>query len=259
MTDAMDVTKHNNVGVGVALGSYLGAGKLLGVVAQQYKLLAAAGSAVAAAEKTPILQIASEATSQATTLAGQAEEAAAQIAKTGGTAAGTAMGSAASDAGYLEGAVIESASTTLPAQGILPTCTVPSCARMSQLLGRNHGLMQVMDKIRPRISLTSTGEIAGGLTAQEVEAALKRLGINAQVGSDMTVMMNQVRDGHPVIAGVYTTAASGTARLHAIVIEGIESRGEVNGLKIYDPTGWVYWQPITAFQKYFTNEFVMPI
>jgi hypothetical protein len=33
----------------------------------------------------------------------------------------------------------------------------------------------------------------------------------------------------------------------------------VSGLKIFDPRGWVYWQPITTFQKYFTQQFVMPI
>jgi len=78
----------------------------------------------------------------------------------------------------------------------------------------------------------------------------------------MENMMNQVRAGKPDIAGVYTTAP-GTAPLHAIVIEGIEKRagvdGLVNGLKIYDPRGYVYWQPITIFQKYFTKEFVMPL
>ena len=47
--------------------------------------------------------------------------------------------------------------------------------------------------------------------------------------------------------------------MHAIVIEGIETRAGVAGLTIYDPVGWVYWQPIKVFQKYFTQQFVMPI
>ena len=51
MTDAMDVTKHNNVGINVMLMSSLGAlGKTMSLVAQQYKALAAASNAVAAAE-----------------------------------------------------------------------------------------------------------------------------------------------------------------------------------------------------------------
>jgi hypothetical protein len=29
-------------------------------------------------------------------------------------------------------------------------------------------------------------------------------------------------------------------------------------LKIYDPMGWIYWQPIKTFEKYFTEEFVFP-
>ena len=119
--------------------------------------------------------------------------------------------------------------------------------------------MRVMESIKPRIVLHADGTIGGGLNAQEIEAGLKSLGIDVKVGTGLTLLLKQVRAGNPVIAGVYAHAASGTAPLHAIVIEGIETRAGVTGLSIYDPVGWVYWQPITKFQKYFTQHFVMPI
>ncbi len=250
MTDAMDVTKHNNVGIGVGLMSSFGAvGKMIGVVAQQYKLLAAA-KAIAAADQTPILAIASEATAESGTLASQAEEAAAQLGKTGGSPVGKTMGSASGGtAGYMEGATDLAAATTLPAQGSAPVCGVLSCARIAQLLQANVSTLRVVDAIRAG---------PAGMTAQQIAAGLQKIGINAQMATGMTNMMNQVRAGTPVIVGVKVVGGSDSP-LHALVVEGLETQGGVSGLRIYDPLGWTYWQPIKAFQSYFDDVFVHPL
>jgi hypothetical protein len=252
MTDAMDVTKHNNVGINVAVGAYFGAaGKLMGVVAQEYKLVAAA-NAIAAAQKAPILQIADEAAAESGTLAGQAEQTVSQVGKTGGAPTGAPMGTAMPSGGtggtnYQTGMVLKGVAAA-PGQGELPICGVLSCARVAQLLQKNI----------PTIRMLSVGIGPEGLTAPQIAAALQKVGINAQVGSGMTNMMNQVRAGKPVIAGIYTTGSTASP-LHAVVIEGLETVGDVPGVNIYDPAGWYYWQPIKAFQTYFTSDFVNPL
>jgi hypothetical protein len=256
MTDAMDVTKHNNVGIGVAVGAYFGAaGKLMGVVAQEYKLLAAA-KAIAAAQKAPIVQIADEAAAESGTLVSQAEQTIAQAGKTGATPTGTPGGlplgsgapsGIAGGTNYQTGMVLKGVAG-MPSQGELPICGVLSCARVAQILQKNV----------PSLRVLSTGIGPEGLTPQQIAAALQRVGVNGQVGSGMTNMMNQVRAGKPVIAGIYTTGSTASP-LHAVVIEGLEKQGGVAGVNIYDPAGWYYWQPIKAFQTYFTGDFVNPL
>lgn len=76
--------------------------------------------------------------------------------------------------------------------------------------------------------------------------------------------MNEVRAGRPVIAGVSTinpgeAAAGVQIPLHAVVVEGLEYRAGVLGLKIYDPVGFVYWERLSTFDQFFTGEFVKPI
>lgn len=253
MTDAMDVTKHNNVGINVAVGAYFGSvGKLMGTVAQEYKTLAAA-NAIAAAQKAPIVQIADEAAAESGTLAGQAEQTVAQAGKTpvgtpgagpGGTPLGSGIAPNTGGTGYQTGMVLKGVAGA-PGQGELPICGVLSCQRVAQILQKNV----------PTLRMLSTGIGPKGLTPQQIAAALQRLGINGQVGTGMTNMMNQVRAGKPVIAGLYTTGATNSP-LHAVVIEGLSTEGGVAGVNIYDPAGWYYWQPIKALQTYFTGDFV---
>ncbi len=253
MTDGMDVTRHNNVGIGVAVSAYFGAAsELLGVVAQQYKVLAATGNAVAATQRAPILEIASEAAADSGGLANQAEQSVSQMGKTGGTPSGAPMGTGAPSAvprgtNYQQGMVLKGVAG-MPSQGELPICGVLSCARIAQLLQRNI----------PSLRALSVGIGPNGLTAAQIAAALQKAGINAEVGTGMTNMMNEVRAGTPVIAGIKTAAAADSP-LHAVVIEGLETQGGVAGLNVYDPAGWYYWQPIKAFEKYFTGDFIKPI
>lgn len=263
MTDSMDVTKHNNVGVGVGIGAWFGAaGKVMGLVAQQYKLLAAEQALAAAgklgAQESSYLQLAGEATSESGTVASQAETAASELKAGSGAAMGTP-----SSTSYREGMVpLPAAAQPTIAQGPLPTCAVLSCDRLAQLLGKNIPTMRIFQTLKPAIKLTPNGTggatVSGGLNPTQVAAGLNKVGINAEVGSGMTNMMNQVRAGNPVIAGVYT-AASANSPLHAVVVEAVEARGGVNGLVIYDPLGSVDWQPITKFQKYFSTVFVKAI
>jgi hypothetical protein len=249
MTDAMDVTKHNNVGINVAVGAYFGSvGKLMGTVAQEYKTLAAA-NAIAAAQKAPIVQIADEAAAESTTLAGQAEQTVAQAGKTpvgtpGGTPLGSGIAPNTGGTGYQTGMVLKGVAGA-PGQGELPICGVLSCARVAEILKKDV----------PTLRMLSTGIGPEGLTAAQIAKALQRVGINGQVGTGMTNMMNQVRAGKPVIAGLYTTG-SADSPLHAVVIEGLETVDKVPGVNIYDPAGWYYWQPIKALQTYFTGDFV---
>jgi hypothetical protein len=250
MTDAMDVTKHNNVGIGVALGATFGAmGKMIGVAAQQYRLLAAAGNA--AAQDGAIVQIAGQAATESGVVANQAATSVAQMGSAGSTlAAGTAT------TGYLEGAVLQSGGQM--AQGDLPICAVLSCVRLGQLLGRNIPIFRFMENFVPKVNVVpGQATVGGGLTAQQVATGLKATGINAEVGSGMTDMMNKVRAGTPVIAGVSTTGAA-NAPLHALVIQSVDTSGPAM-LTIYDPVGNVYTQAAKTFAKYFTGVFVTPL
>jgi hypothetical protein len=206
------------------------------------------------------VQIADEAATESGTLAGQAEQTIAQAGKTpvsgpGGGPVGTPtggsgglpMGSGVAPTGgigYQTGMVLKGVAGA-PGQGELPICGVLSCARMAEILQKNV----------PTLRVLSTGIGPEGLTAAQIAKALQRVGINGQVGTGMTNMMNQVRAGKPVIAGLYTTG-SASSPLHAVVIEGLETVDKVPGVNIYDPAGWYYWQPIKALQTYFTGDFV---
>lgn len=278
MTDAMDATKHNNVGISVAGGAYFGAaGKLMGAVAQEYNTLAAA-KAIAAAQQTPILQIADEAAAESGSLAGQAEQSVAQAGKTppvstptgtppaggpvgtpgGSPTGGLPMGSGtpAPNTGgtnYQTGMVLKGVAGA-PGQGELPICGVLTCARVAEILGKNV----------PTLRMLSTGVGEKGLNVPQMVAALKRIGIAAQGGTGATKqavftnMMNAVRAGKPVIAGINMTGEN-NGPLHAVVVEGLETVNDVPGVNIYDPAGWYYWQPIKALQTYFTGDFVVAL
>jgi hypothetical protein len=267
MTDAMDVTKHNNVGINVMWMSSLGAlGKTMSLVAQQYKALAAASNAVAAAEQTPILEIAGEAAAESGTLASEAEQAAAQAAKAGSASTGTAVGApAGTPMGTLGGGMVG----LLPYQegmtylgksfiqtvGDLPYCGVLSCARLGQLLQANAPLAKAFEAVQVG---------AEGSTPAQMAAGLEKMGIDAQIATGTTAaatMAKLLGQGKPLIAGVEIfgpggTPAVGTSGLHAVVIEGAETIGNVPGFKIYDPAGWYYWQPVTTFFKYFSGVIV---
>jgi hypothetical protein len=52
------------------------------------------------------------------------------------------------------------------------------------------------------------------------------------------------------------TAASEDVPLHAVVVEGLESRSGVAGLRIYDPGGFSYWQPLSTWQRYYDGVFI---
>jgi hypothetical protein len=70
--------------------------------------------------------------------------------------------------------------------------------------------------------------------------------------------------GRPVIAGVYVEdpklAAAGAQVDHAVVVEGIhQTMDGTLRLTIYDPAGFVFWQPLSTFSRFFTGEFVKPI
>ena len=165
-------------------------------------------------------------------------------------------------AGYMEGISNLTAVNNLH-QGPLPTCAVLSCVRLAQLLKSNINIFRMLQNMKPNL-IVSIGEkgavtVKGGLTGEQVAQGLTQAGLKAQYGTGMTNMMNQVRAGKPVIAGVYTSVCSGSAPLHAVVVEGIETVGDQSVLRIYDPVGWVYTQPVVTFQKYFTGEFVMPL
>ncbi len=148
------------------------------------------------------------------------------------------------------------------------TCAVLTCARLSQILQNNGQVIQVIDKVMQQMPWVETTAANGtvtrsmaGLNAAQIEGALQKVGISAkaQVQSDLTTLLNQVRAGNPVIAGVYTSATKTTANLHAVVIEGLETQGEVLGIKAYDPVGYDYWQPVETFAKYFSKDFVHPL
>lgn len=278
MTDANDVTKHNNVGIGVAFGSMFGAAsQMMRLTASQYQALAVAGHATG--DEAAVVQIANVAASESQTFAGQAMETVSELGAAGPEFSQAQYGAAAS--GYTENAVFDPLYKPLISQNVeIPNCTAHACAKLADLLGRNDGIFKIFaqESLWPKITLEVTREIqngqvvekvslAGGLNAQEVASALQSIGIQAQVGTGLPGLLSEVNAGRPLIAGVYTIqpppiAAAGQASsavkisLHALVIEGAEVRGGILGLKIYDPLGSYYWQPISTFAKYFTGEFV---
>jgi hypothetical protein len=254
MTDANNVATHNNVGIGVALTSGFGAvAQELGAAARQYQLLAAESGP--AAQEGEILQFASTSATESGNMANDAAQLESQMASAGAASSGAA----GEGTWYMADAeIIDEAG--LPPQNIYPTCTVLSCARLARLLGRNTELMEILEKIKPKIMISPKveGEIAGGLTPDEVVSALKTIGISAKVEEGLTPMMNTVRAGNPVIANIRTWS-NGGGNLHAVVVEAVETRNGVPGLQIYDPAGLVIWQSVEKFGNYFTGIFEMPL
>ena len=266
---AMDVTKHNNVGVGVAVGGYFGIlASTIGNVAREYQAVAAANRA--ASQQNAILPIAEEAASESQAMADQATETVAELAA--GKPAAAALAGSASSVGFLDDVEpLAAASTPIVSQGALPTCTVLSCYRLAELLGRNVSIFDVFNRIRPIVvaTIVKNGNLVSvsmdrGLTLQEISSALPSIGIRAEVATGVTNMMNEVRAGRPLIAFVSTinpgAAAAGVKLpIHAVVVEGMEYRAGVLGLKIYDPIGMFYWKPLSTFEQFFTGGFVKPI
>jgi hypothetical protein len=259
MSDRMNPATHNNVGVQVGLLSLAGAaGSMMGFAAKEFQLLAAASRIVQPA--STYLQIADTAASQSTNLANQVAQAERLMGSAGQGAAGAAAGDVPT---YLADTVPygEEAQAALPPQGDLPLCGVLACARLSQLLGRNTQIMEILEKIKPRIMVSPTAadpyDISGGMNGTELMAALKKVGINSQIGEGIANLRQAVGAGNPVIASVLAELKEGSP-VHALVVEGLETRGTVQGLKIYDPMGWVYWQPVETFERFFQGGFLKP-
>jgi hypothetical protein len=266
MTDRMNPATHNNVGVQVGLLSLVGAaGSMMGFAAKEFQLLAAA-SRIAGPETT-YLQIADTAASESTTLTNQVADEASQLETSLEKPVGTqqpAEGSVPDAAGYQEDMELYPGENPPTLQmGDLPTCGVLSCARLAQFLGQNDKTFEILDKIKPviqpnNLNVPGATTIDGGLTMPAIAAGLRSVGINAQVETGIGAMMNQVRAGNPVIAAM-NALGNPDSPWHALVVEGLETRGTVPGLRIYDPVGYVYWQPVLTFGKYFTNFFVKPL
>jgi hypothetical protein len=259
MSDRMNPATHNDVGAQVGLLSLAGAaGSMMGFAAKEFQLLAAASRIVQPA--TTYLQIADTAASQSTNFANQVAQAERLMGSAGQGAAGAAAGNVPT---YLDDTVLygEEAQAALPPQGDLPMCATLACARLSQLLGRNTQMMEILEKIKPRIMVSPTAadpyDISGGLNGTELMAALKKVGINSQIGDGIANLKTAVGAGNPVIASVLATLEEGSP-VHALVVEGLETRGTVLGLKIYDPMGWVYWQPVETFERFFQGGFLRP-
>jgi hypothetical protein len=259
MSDRMNPATHNDVGAQVGLLSLAGAaGSMMGFAAKEFQLLAAASRIVQPA--STYLQIADTAASQSTNLANQVAQAERLMGSAGQGAAGAAAGDVPT---YLADTVPygEEAQAALPPQGDLPLCGVLACARLSQLLGRNTQIMEILEKIKPRIMVSPTAadpyDISGGMNGTELMAALKKVGINSQIGEGIANLRQAVGAGNPVIASVLAELKEGSP-VHALVVEGLETRGTVQGLKIYDPMGWVYWQPVETFERFFQGGFLKP-
>jgi hypothetical protein len=268
MTDAMDVTKHNDVGVKVAVSSastvacgvlFSSAANYVSTVAQQFKTLATA-KCIATTEQEAYEQIASTAATESTTAANEATQSA--------SALQTAGGAAANLPGYLEDATFLS-TTELKQSPYLPSCGAIACVRLAQLIKSNASILRLMQALKPNVVMTlskvTTNGVtedvmttSGGLTSTELADGLKAAGINAETGTEMTPMMNAVRGGKPVIALVYPQACTG-APGHFVVIEEVLGSGTGNAaVKVYDPMGWVYTQPAKTFEKYFAKAYVVP-
>jgi hypothetical protein len=262
MSDRMNPATHNNVGVQVGLLSLAGAaGSMMGFAAKEFQLLAAA-SRIAEPAST-YLQIADTAASESGTFANQIANAETQL----GSAGSGAVGAAAQNLpGYLEDMVPYAGEGPVLSQGPFPLCSLLSCHRLAQALGRNVDFTKALESVRVIIkplifSKTNPGEVIGapgGLNAAEIQNGLERMGIKNQIESGLENMTKEVGAGNPVIAGVFPTG-NRAGDMHALVIEALEMRGKVQGLKIYDPMGWVYWQPTDTFAKYFSDIFIKPL
>lgn len=279
MTDAMDVTKHNNVGIGIALGSYLGAiGKLAEGISQAangLKLAAAANTT--AGQQQALMEIASIAEQESAAAANNAEQVLGSALKQHGPPPAT-TGPLEAPQGYLSD--IQYINQTGEGQGSMPICGVLTCRRLANILGQDIEYIDAFTHLQPNYvsryvptivdgkPLIVNGqvvrhlEITGGLTPQKMVDGLRAMGLQAATGSGVDNLMAWLSAGRPLIAGVKTVshleAASELTQipLHAVVVEGVESRAGVLGLTIYDPVGFSYWQPLSTFRRFFTGEFI---
>ncbi len=285
MTDASDVTKHNNVGIGIALGGYLGTlgklGESVRLASREYQKAAAA--LTAASEQEAALLIGNVAKTQSAIAAERAAQIAREVAREVGPPPIAPPGttppvtppirtppvppppSAIPDS-YLANVEFLTSEPALR-QGSLPTCGAYACKRLADLLGRNVSLFQALNRLRPKVeggleqkvvdgkTVTEFVLKGGGLTANQLERGLTSLGIPAKVESGLIGLMNEVREGRAVIAMVRTEAAEG-AGLHWVVVEGLEERAGVLGFTIYDPGGWTYFQAVSEWQRFFNGAFI---
>jgi hypothetical protein len=269
MTDAMDATKHNDVGLKVAVSSaatvacgvlFNAAANYVSAAAQQFKTLAAA-KCIASTEQEAFEQIASNAATDSTTAANEATQSA--------SALQTAGGAAANVPGYLEDATILS-STPLQQTPYLPSCGAVACVRLAQLIKSNASILRLLQNLKPNLVVKMSQQTingvtknvvttSGGLTSTELAQGLNASGINAQVGTGMTNMMNAVRGGKPVIALVYPQVCT-DAPAHFVVVEEVLNSGTgAAAVQVYDPMGFVYSQPAATFGKYFADAYVVPL
>jgi hypothetical protein len=238
MTDAMDVTKHNNVGINVAVQSTFGAvGKMMGLVSSTYRTLATTGAA--AAQDAGALQVAATAVNESNEFANEAAAAANAAGKIGSVADPTFKAS-----GYLTDAVYKG---TALAQAPGSACGVYSCYRLTQILKTGTTANQLFSTLY---------NDTAGLTVVELQAGLKQLGVNAQVRSTFANLIADVKAGKPVIAAVNTTGIEG-ATLHGVVVESAQVRGATTYLTIYDPAGWTYEQPAASFTRYMRDLYLV--
>jgi hypothetical protein len=269
MTDAMDVTKHNDVGVKVAVSSaatvacgvlFSAAANYVSTAAQQFKTLATA-KCIATTEQNAFEQIAGNAATDSTTAANEATQSASELQ--------TAGGAATNVPGYLEDATILS-STPLSQTPYLPSCGAVACVRLAQLIKSNASIFRLLQNLKPNLVVKVTEETtngvtkgvvttSGGLTSTQLAQGLNASGISAQVGTGMTNMMNAVRGGKPVIALVYPQVCTGAPAHFVVVKEVLNSGTGAAAVQVYDPMGFVYSQPAATFQRYFAGAYVSPL
>jgi hypothetical protein len=264
-TDAMDVTKHNDVGIGVALGAYLGAlGPMLKLTGAQFQLLAATRMSAPSAQ---VLEtIAADASQEAGAVSQQVEKTVDALKAEPATYGNGNAGGVGSHFGgefYNDNVTPVLNQPSLPAQGELPVCGVLSCARLGELLGVQKTLQEVYGHA-PWLSDIIRNS---GMSVSQIQSTLHNMGITAQVGEDLKDMVKLVNSGKPVIAGVRNFVQTGPVPagmqaiqpgLHAVVVEGVRLQpGNQLEVLIYDPVGTFYWQNVKNFASFFT-QYVRP-
>jgi hypothetical protein len=263
-TDAMDVTKHNDVGIGVAFGAYFGwlAGNYRSIGTELKGLAAIRGGA---SEAKVIAPLVTEAAAEAPAMASQVAELVNDL-QAEKPALGAGIQSNAGLPGMPE--LYNQDAVVYPwkwgqAQGDGTVCGAACAMRAAHVLGVDKDIFQVIDAM-PGVKLEDI--LTNGVKNWQVKHALRALGLQARMNEGLANLYREVATNRqPVIAAMrsfneYFDPATGKwvqpGLDHAIVVESTEIRNGVPGVNIYDPVGTFYWQPLKTFGRFFRGDYV---
>jgi hypothetical protein len=135
-------------------------------------------------------------------------------------------------------------------QGVVPTCGHNSCGMVLNTLGKELDVGTLIQKLPPSEK---------GIFAQDVASLMKSEGIPASAFGNRNVadLARYTSNGTPVVFRV-ADKATGSVFFNCVVVDGVITRNGISVVAIRDPHGKQYFSPVSAFERNFSGEVVVP-